>query len=143
MRNTNGQLEQRIDDLVRGVLLSAREVALAAVAEAFVRNEEQVLGARLDGSGEIRRSAPARRRKRGPSPRRVGQKRSPEELTELGEKLCEAICKKPGETMRFYAAQVASTPLKLTVPVRRLVEEERVHAIGDRNQRRYYAGARA
>ena len=31
--------EQRIDDLVQGVLASAREVALAAVVEAFARNE--------------------------------------------------------------------------------------------------------
>ena len=44
--------------------------------------------------------------------------------------------------MTFYAKEVGSTPAKLWVPVRRLIEEGRVRAIGDRNQRKYYAGAR-
>lgn len=63
-------------------------------------------------------------------------------MAALGEKLCAAICAKPGETMTYYAEKVSSTPDKLGVPARRLVEEGRVHAIGDRNQRKYYAGAR-
>lgn len=131
--NTNGQLEQRIDDLVRGVLVAAREVALAAVAEAFVRNEDQLID-----SGRRRavvHSTKARKRS-------LGKKRSPDELEALGTKLCKAICKKPGETMTFYAKEVGSTPVGLGVPVRRLIEEGRVHAIGDRSQRKYYAGAR-
>lgn len=74
--------------------------------------------------------------------RRLGKKRSPDELVGLGTKLCKAICRKPGETMTFYAKEVGSTPVKLGVPVRRLIEEGRVHAIGDRSQRKYYAGAR-
>jgi hypothetical protein len=130
--NTNGQLEQRIDALVQGVLSAAREVALAAVAEAFARNEDQ----HVDGVGRAARLS-VKVQKRSP-----GKKRSPDELEALGSKLCKAICKKPGESMTFYAKEVGSTPIKLGVPVRRLIEEGRVRAIGDRSQRKYYAGAR-
>lgn len=137
--NSSELLEQRIDDLVYGVLASAREVALAAVAEAFSRNEAQLLD-----SEQLRSKGPLKKgRERNSSrARRPAQKRSPEELTALCEKLCAAICKKPGETMTYYAAKVSSTPVKLGVPVRRLVEEGRVRSIGDRNQRKYYPGAR-
>jgi hypothetical protein len=37
---SQGQVEQRIDELVQGVLSAAREVALAAVAEAFAQSEK-------------------------------------------------------------------------------------------------------
>jgi hypothetical protein len=137
--NNSELLEQRIDDLVHGVLASAREVALAAVAEAFARNETQLVdGGVRDGHASKNQNG-QRRAKRS---RRPAQKRSPEELAALGEKLCAAICEKPGETMTYYAAMVSSTPVKLGVPARRLAEEGRVRSIGDRNQRRYYPGAR-
>jgi hypothetical protein len=131
--NTKGQLEQRIDDLVQGVLRAAREVALAAVAEAFARNEALLVD---NGRPRVDQQL-VKIQKRSP-----GMKRSPDELEALGTKLCKAICKRPGETMTFYAQQVGSTPIKLGVPARRLIEEGRVRAIGDRNQRKYYAGAR-
>ena len=137
--NSSELLEQRIDDLVEGVVASAREVALAAVAEAFARNEAQLI------EGRARSDRPTKKkdgRRQGSRTRRPGQKRSPEELVALGEKLCAAICKKPGETMTYYAAKVSSTPAKLGVPVRRLIEEKLVRSIGDRNQRKYYPGAR-
>lgn len=135
--NTTGQLEQHIDDLVRGVLSGARQVALSAVAEAFARNEGELLGDRLG-----QQTARPSKKKRGARARRPAKKRSPEELATLGERLCAEICKKPGETMTYYAERLSTTPVKLGVPVRRLVEEDRVHAIGDRNQRKYYPGGR-
>jgi hypothetical protein len=140
--NTSGQLEQRIDDLVQGVLSAAREVALAAVAEAFVRNETHLLanGCRRDAHPESKKE---QKRGRGAPMRRPWRKRSPDELVALGAKLSKAIISKPGETMAFYAKDVGSTPLELGVPVRRLIEEGSVRAIGERNQRKYYAGARA
>jgi hypothetical protein len=134
--NTTGQLEQHIDDLLRGVLSGARQVALSAVAEAFARNEGRLLSERLG------QPTPGPSKKRGERTRRPAKKRSPDELATLGERLCAEICKKPGETMTYYATRLSSTAVKLGVPVRRLVEEERVHAIGDRNQRKYYPGGR-
>jgi hypothetical protein len=136
--NSNGQLEQRIDDLVKGVLFAAREVALAAVAEAFARDDGQLVeSGRRDT--QIPKGSRSGRSERA---RRSGKKRSPDELATLGNKLCKAISRKPGESMTFYAREVESTPVELGVPVRRLIEEGRVHAIGERNQRRYYAGIR-
>lgn len=143
--STTEQLEQRINDLVRGVLAGAREVALVAVAEAFARNEDQLPGIDRNDADEYQRprsSTPRSVKRRAVRRRRSGIKRSPDELAALGEKLCTVICQKPGESMTFYAAKLGSTPPKLAVPVRRLVEEGRVRAIGDRNQRRYYPGAR-
>jgi hypothetical protein len=136
--NSNGQLEQRIDDLVKGVLFAAREVALAAVAEAFARDEEQL----VERGDRDARPAKRRRSGGGEQVRRSGKKRSPDELVALGNKLCKAISRKPGESMTTYAQELGSTPIELGVPVRRLIEEGRVHAIGERNQRKYYAGIR-
>jgi hypothetical protein len=140
--NTSGELERRIDDLVQGVLSAAREVALAAVAEAFVRNEAHLVanGCRRDAHPESKKK---QKRGGGEPKRRSGRKRSADELVALGAKLCKAICSKPGETMALYAREVGSTPIELGVPVRRLIEEGSVRAIGDRNQRKYYAGARS
>lgn len=132
-------LEQRIDELVQGVLASAREVALAAVSEAFARNQAQLVADRAQARRPSKERGQPRRAGRA---RCTGPKRSPEELADLGEKLCGAVCDKPGETMTYYAERVSSTPRKLGVPVRRLVEEGRVRAIGDRNQRRYYPSGR-
>lgn len=126
---------------MQGVLSAAREVALAAVAEAFAQSEKSrmVPGAgRRTGHAEwaSRTSGGARGRRR----LSCGKKRSPEELEALGDKLYRTICAHPGETMNLYAKEVDSTPGKLSVPVRRLVEEGRVRMVGDRNQRRYYPG---
>ena len=137
--NGSELLERRIEELVHGVLSGAREVALAAVAEAFARNEAQLVRGASRREGDVKKHG---RPGRGTGVRSPARKRSPDELAALGEELCAAICKKPGETMRYYAARVSSTPLKLGVPVRRLVEEGRVRSIGDRNQRRYYPGAK-
>lgn len=139
--NTSGQLERRIDELVQGVLAAAREVALGAVAEAFVRNEAHLVakGCRPDAHPDSKKE---QKRGRSEPMRRSWRKRSSDELVALGAKLCKAICRKPGETMAFYAKEVGSTPIELAVPVRRLLEEGSVHAIGERNQRKYYAGAR-
>ena len=134
--NSNELLEQRIDELVQGVLASAREVATAAITEAFARNGAQLVGGQRLRSDETTKKT--ERPRRGGSVRRPAKKRSPEELAALGEKLCAAIRKRPGETMTFYAVEVSSTPRKLGVPARRLVEEGRVRTIGDRNQRKYY-----
>lgn len=138
--NSNRQLEQRIDDLVHGVLTAAREVALAAVAEAFARNQDQQVEV---GHRDARRNSKmGEKRENGVRTRGGGKKRSPDELMSLGNKLCKAICSKPGETMTFYAKEVGSTPINLAVPARRLIEEGRVRAIGERNRRKYYAGVR-
>jgi len=137
MHTTNGLLEARIDELMQGVLVAAREVALAAVAEAFARNGD------LRGAGNSRQHAHPRRME--PSPergrrRRPGKKRSPDELMALSAKFCRAVDKKSGETMAYYARELGSTAVALAVPVRRLIEEGRVRSVGERNQRRYYAG---
>lgn len=138
---THGQLEQRIDELVQGVLVAAREVALAAVAEAFAQSEKSRMVPGADRqSGDAGRAARTPVRAHGRRRRSCGKKRSPEELDALGAKLYEAIDAQPGETMNLYAKEVGSTPGKLSVPVRRLVEEGRVRMVGDRNQRRYYPG---
>lgn len=136
---SQGQVEHRIDELVQGVLSAAREVALAAVAEAFAQSEKSRIGAGGQADVPARvRGASARARGRGR--RSCGKKRSPEELKALEAKLREAICAQPGETMHVYAKALGSTPQKLNVPVRRLAEEGRVRMVGERNQRRYYPG---
>ena len=66
----------------QGLLASAREVALAAVSEAFSRNEVQPLDEYRSRNGGAARQPP----RRGRQAYRPGQKRSPEELAALVER---------------------------------------------------------
>lgn len=134
------QLEQRLDDLVRGVLATAREIALAAVTEAFAVSATGREGASGRRKVDTRpgSAGPRAASRRAPRARRAGQKRPPELLKALGDKLGAAIQAKPGETMSHYAKVVGVRSSELSVPAHRLVGEGLVRAIGERSQCRYY-----
>jgi hypothetical protein len=114
------QLAQQIERLVEEFIAAGREAAATAVDRAF---------------------APSKTRK-PPAPksasRQVGPRRCAREIESLSERLYDAICAKPGESMTVLAPIVGSTPRALLVPVQRLKTAGQIRTVGQRRFARYF-----
>ena len=130
MNNIEERIQKQIDGLVREVVLIAQEAALATVSGAFAGGLLARNRARVSVCGKS--SAPRRAN---------AKKREPDELAALAEKLFAAISEKPGEAMSTLSKMVESSPNALIVPVKRLVDSDRIRAVGERNLRRYFPRA--
>jgi hypothetical protein len=118
--NTNPDLGQRIEHLVREHIAASRKAAQEAVERAFASAE----------------AVPARARRGRPS---QGQKRrASAELVVLGERFYEAVCAKPGEMMTVLAAEVGASARDLHRSVALLKRAGRVRAVGNRSLTRYF-----
>ena len=127
--NIKQRIEKQIDGLVREVALIAQEAAVAAVTEAFTGG---LLGSDRGRAGRVKGRA---------AKRTFAKKRDSDEIASLAERLFAAISEKPGENMATLSKVVGSSPQALIVPVRRLLDSERIRTVGERNQRRYFLSA--
>jgi len=74
-----------------------------------------------------------------PSPSRASNgRRSAVELSALGERLHEAVCAHPGETMSVLAPKLGKTPRELQRPMTVLKRANRVRSVGQRHLTRYF-----
>src|SRR6266508_2588912 len=99
-----GDLEIQIEELVREHVAALRGAATAAVDRAFAR-------------------AVARKAQGGHATsalREAGQRRAPDEVAALGERLYAAICAHPGAAMATLAAELGATPRELNRPATQL-----------------------
>ncbi|SRR6266542_2436284 len=117
-----GDLELQIEELVREHVAALRRTATAAVERAFARASG---GKAKSGSGTS-------------TVREMGQRRAPEELTALGERLYAAICAHPGASMPTLAAEMGATPRELNRPATQLRRTGRVRSVGQRQATRYF-----
>ena len=111
-------LETKIELLVREHLLAQQLAARAAVERAF------------SVAVAAEQTAPRRAAKL--------KYRSRSEIAQLAERVFEAICASPGETMTVIAARVCESAPVLKQPMMRLKEAGRVRSAGERNFRRYF-----
>lgn len=116
------ELGQQIEQLVENYIAAGRLVATEAMERAFE-------SARLP-----------RRRTRSPraARRRISAKRPLEEMADLSERLYEAICANPGDTMRVLAPVVGARSSALHVPTMRLKRAGRIRTVGQRSLTRYF-----
>jgi hypothetical protein len=56
----------------------------------------------------------------------------------LSERLYDAVCAQPGETMAMLAPELGSSPRELHRPMAALKRAGRVRSAGQRHQTRYY-----
>ena len=110
-------LERQIEQLVREHLTAQQMAARAAVDRAFAVMAPA-------------QQAPVRRAKFA--------RRSPAQVAELAERLCEAVRACPGETMLVIAARVGEKPRLLNRPMEHLKLAGRVRSAGERNLTRYF-----
>lgn len=118
------KIQSAVEQLVREHMAALETAASAAVREGFRRATRPTSKQRADGRAARRRS-PSRRRSR-------------EEVAELEERLYEAICAHPGETMAVLATAVGATARELNRPATVLRREGRVHSVGQRHATRYF-----
>ena len=114
------QLEKHIEQAIRAHIAEVRRRAVAAVERGFAATRGGVT------------TAP-----RG-TPRQVGRRRAADELSELGERLYQAVCATPGATMATLAPVVGASPKELGRPVELLKRSGRVRSAGQRQMTRYF-----
>jgi hypothetical protein len=115
------ELAQQIEQLVEDFIASSRNAATAAVERAF------------EAAKTERKTRSLRHARRKLAPRR-----SPTEMDVLSERLYDAVCAKPGETMGVLAPFVGATPRALQVPATRLRKAGRIRSAGQRQLTRYF-----
>ena len=121
MTHPNETLSKQIEDVVREHMEASRRAAADAVQRAF------------SSASSSPRSKTAR-----PTTRANGRRRPPTEVAALGERLYEAVCAQPGETMSVLAAELGMTPRELHRPMAVLKRAGRVRSVGARHQTRYF-----
>lgn len=123
MKTTIEDLSEQIEQLVREHIEASRRASAAAIERAFG----------LASSTTRLRSQPAQTQTRARSRRRART-----ELTALGERLYEAVCARPGETMGVLGPVLGETPRELHRPMEVLKQAGRVRSVGQRHQTRYF-----
>jgi len=110
---------------------------------------EHVATVRRAASGAVDRAfmatATARTGRTQSSRRPPAHRRTPTEIAALGEKLYNAICAHPGETMAALGPHVGARPRELHRPMTVLRRAGRIRSAGQRHQARYFpmaAGSR-
>ena len=119
--NPNQTLSDRIEQLVSEHIESSRRAAAAALERAF------------GAPSSSPRSTPARS-----AARTVGTRRASSEVTALAQRLYEAVCAQPGETMSVLGPELGKTPRELHLPMTQLKRAGRVRSVGERHQARYF-----
>ncbi len=122
-----GDLCDRIERLVEEYIASTRAAAQAALNRAFAAGTTATVG-------PVRSTTP----RPTPSRARQGARRTADELGALSERLYEAVCRTPGETMLVLAPAVGATARELNRPMLRLTHAGRVRSVGARNATRYF-----
>ena len=127
MTTTSESLEEKIESaverLVREHLAACEMPAASALREAFRRASSH---------------RPQRSRTTPKSSRSASRRRTREEIAELEQRLYEAICQHPGETMAVIAPAVGATPRELNRPATVLRRQGRVRSVGQRHRTRYF-----
>lgn len=119
-------LSQQIEKLVREHLEASHRAVASAVERAFASSVMRP------------RSQPAHA-----APRATGRRRPATELATLSERLYQAVCAQPGETMAVLGPELGRTPRELHRPMTVLKRAGRVRSVGQRHQTRYYPGVRS
>ena len=117
------ELGERIERLVQEHIAATRRAAQDAVARAFASSTGERARPRVHR--QVRSSAGLARR-------------TPGEMAALADRFYEAVCAKPGETMRVLMGDVGASARELNRPVAFLKRAGRVRTVGARNHTRYF-----
>lgn len=152
MDNVESQLKSRVDSFVSELRELVQKAALEAVQSAL----------KGGGGGAAPSVAKATGKKRGPAPaaapapkaaakatkaapaaaaaakRKAGQKRSPDEIAKTTDKLLSYISKNSGQRIEEIAKGVGNSTKELTLPVKKLLNDKKIVAKGEKRATRYF-----
>jgi DNA-binding NtrC family response regulator len=75
--------------------------------------------------------------------RKAGQKRSPDEIVKTTEKLLQYITKNTGQRIEEIAKGVGHSTKELTLPVKKLLNDKKIVAKGEKRATRYFLAGKA
>jgi DNA-binding NtrC family response regulator len=127
--NFDRQIRKTIEAFVEELSALVRAAAVQSVTDAFGAG-----GAAPARRGRAAAAAPAARG------RSKGQKRAPEALAELTDKLAAAIKASPGQRMEEIARGLGTSTSELTLPAKKLIAEKKIKTKGERRATKYYPG---
>jgi hypothetical protein len=110
-----------IERLVRDHIAEMQRSTAAALERAFASSNKPTKAA----PQQVRRCT-------------LSKRRDPEEVAALAERLHEAVCAAPGETMAVLAEQIGATTNDLNRPMNNLRRQGRLRSVGTRNRTRYF-----
>lgn len=122
---TPEQLASAIETLVVSYLDEVRRVAQQALARSFCQPPTSAPKSPADGVSPVQR-------------RKQAERRTPEQLATLADKLHQLVCARPGETMAALAVAMQETAVTLHLPMTKLKAEGRVRSVGERHLTRYF-----
>lgn len=125
------ELDQRIEQLVRDHIAAVHRAAREALERAFVSSRGPI-----DAGGNAARVRELTRTER-PSPK-GGKRRAPAEVSAMGERIYQAVCTHPGESMAALAKELGAPARELQRPMALLRQAGRVRSVGQRDQTRYF-----
>ncbi len=125
---TQGNLAEQIEKVVQEHIAASRAVAEEALSRAF-------------GSGDSKAKARDKTPRRTASTQRV-QRRTEAEVAEISERLYQAVCSTPGESMASFAAALGIPTKELLLPMEKLRRAGHVRTVGQRHQTRYFPVAK-
>lgn len=145
MDNMESQLKSRVDSFVADLSALIKKAALEAVSNALKEGS----------SGGASKAAGAKKRGPAPAPakaakapkaapaaaaakRKAGQKRSPDEIAKTTDKLLQYITKNSGQRIEEIAKGVGSSTKELTLPVKKLLNDKKITAKGEKRATRYF-----
>lgn len=124
----HGDLADDIERLVRNYISTIQIAAQGAVERAVASSN----------GGRATPSARAKPRPETATTSRQGARRPSDEIGALGERLYEAVCRTPGETMALLAPRIGSTASELNRPMIVLRRAGRIRSVGTKHQTRYF-----
>lgn len=77
------------------------------------------------------------------SKRKAGQKRSPDEIVKTTDKLLQYITKNSGQRIEEIAKGVGNSTKELTLPVKKLLNDKKIVAKGEKRATRYFVAGKA
>lgn len=128
--NFDRQIRKTIEAFVEELSALVRAAAVQSVTDAFGAGG----AAPARGRGRAAAAPPAARG------RSKGQKRAPEALAELTDKLLAAIKASPGQRMEEIARGLGTSTSELTLPAKKLIAEKKIKTKGERRATKYYPG---
>jgi hypothetical protein len=134
------QIRDRIETFVQDLSSLVRQSAVHAVASALGQGMPTRRGQgwpRANGAQGLLSTGRGGLGRAGS--RRKGEKRAPEQLAALVDKLYAAIKGKTGQRIEEIAGTLGVTTKELTLPAKKLIAEKRVSTKGQKRATRYFA----
>lgn len=124
MSDIQHAINERIDAFVADITELAKKAALETL--------ETGLG------GGLRRGGAAKGLLGGPRGRRKSGKRTPDEISEAADQLLDYIRENPGQRMEAIAKSLGSSTKDLTLPIKKLLQQNAVRVEGQKRATSYY-----